>query len=203
MRGSRGLPEYTTRKFLGLLAISVIVSLATVFFMPPAITHLFPSTTVYYQISTGGFGGSQGEPFPTPWARLNHTFIAVGSRVDSYLEVLAVMEPDPSPSNVTIRILFEPYDFDPDYNNLVPTVIGGSLEWSGEMHLGDTVTVHTALEFPSDGRYFVGGSALSSSPWAIMGGGATGYYVWVQWGQIVKIEGSSFNRTESRCIAHC
>lgn len=168
------------------------------------LNYLFPVTRAYTQLSNGS-ANTIGEPSPTPWARLNHTLVATGNNVESLLMVDAVMEPDPLPSNVTIRIGFEPLDFDPA-ENLVPIVTDGDLVWSGEMHQGQSVMLRTTLKLASDGRYFIGGFAVSSASWATMGAG-TRLYVDVQWGAVVRVYSelhtATSNELEGKCIANC
>ncbi len=197
------MAEYTTKRFATLFSASVIIGVLTVSFAPLGITYLFPVTRAYIQLSTVD---ASGEPSPTPWARLNHTLVITGNRVESYLVASAIMEPDPSPSNITIEILFEPFDYDPA-DNLVPVVTGGTVKWSGEMHQGDTVAIRTSLELPSDGMYFIGGSAVSSAPWSTMGGAATRLFLQVQWGIASKVFGAmpmnATSEIEGTCIANC
>jgi len=181
-----------------------MIGLAVVSVTPIGLNLLFPATRAYIQLSTNGLD-SIGEPSPTRWARLNHTLVATGSIVESVLVVDAMMEPDPSPDNVTIGIVFEPSDFDPA-ENLIPVVTGGDLTWSGEMHQGQSVTLRTTMKLPSDGRYFIGGFALSSAPWGTMGA-STRFYIDVQWGTVVRVYSvlntAASSEMEGKCIANC
>ncbi len=162
------------------------------------LNYLFPATMAYIQLSTTN---SSREPSPYPWARLNHTLVITRSTVESFLEVTAVLEPRPSPTNITVNIAFGPETFATDAY-LVPVVTGGDLVWSGELHQGSSLTLRTTLSMPSDGRYFFGGGAGSSDSTGTMGAG-TGFFLLVQYGIVTSVSktiAAEPGEIEVRCL---
>ena len=134
----------------------------------PWLNYWFPERRVYQQLvvydaqqcgSTALCSVSSA-----PWVKINHTLVNSGDRVESTIAVSAVLEPSPSPSNVTITTEFNPAD------NLVPSLMSGNLSWNGEMHQGQTIELRAVFTFEQDGRYYVSGSAVSSAPYEISGG---------------------------------
>lgn len=203
------MPAYTTRKFLALVSVSVVISLVVLSLAPFALNRAFPVTWAYYQLVGGDADSCPPYYICSPpgfpeWGRLNHTLVITGNTVEAYLEVLATEEPKPSPANVTVGFTFWP----PDY--LVPNVTGGDLEWRGELHNGGSIRIRSSFQLIQDGKYFIGGYAVSTAqpPDYSTFGMRAPFYLRVQSGLVTRVSDTpepldSTNPLEARCFANC
>lgn len=178
------VPEYSTRRFVFLLSVTVVASVLVVSMMTSGLNYLFPARTVYQQLVVSDAQqcrpGALCSITSAPWVKINHTLTVSGNRVESTISVSALLQPSPSPSNITITTQFDPVD------NLVPTFTSGNLSWQGEMHQGQTVELRATFTLEQNGRYYISGSAVSSAPYEISGG-RSNYYLFVENGVISKV----------------
>jgi len=73
------------------------------------------------------------------------------------------------------------------YPQLIPELVDGNLAWSGQMHENETKTLLTTLRLTSDGKYFIGGQAVSYLADGTSEGFGTIYYVTVDRGRISQV----------------
>ena len=209
---------YTTRRFLGLLAASIVIAVAVVSFAPLAMNRLFPVTRVYAQLVLPNVNecppGYHCSPASVSWPKLNHTLVITGNRVESFLEATAVEEPRPNPANITAGIGFNPtwssylilppgYLTDADVY-VIPVVVGGDVLWRGELHQGQSIEINNTLILPSDGRYFIGAIVLSAVPGGVEGRGIS-YYITVQGGTVTRVSSTPeySDNLELKCLSNC
>lgn len=171
---------YTTGKFGLLLSLGCILGVIVVGFTTWSMDIFFPirKIIVYQQLANYNLPSSKMSP--VDWARLNHTIMISGDNViESILTVTAKTEP-PYP-NVKIEIYFGTYP------QLIPRLVDGDLAWSGRMHENETITLQTTLALDDDGKYFIGGQAISYLSDGTKEGFGTVYYVTVQEGRITQV----------------
>ena len=196
------LPFYKTSKFLWITFVTA--NMVLVLLSPPVRAYLFPPTMAYYEIVDRSTFACPENFICKPtvgWPRLNHTLIITRSLVESVLEASSVEEPYPTWTNVTVGLSF----LSPD-NSLAPQITAGSPDWSGPLPKGTTIIVHTSLKLSADGRYFVGGLAVSSSHGG-QAGLVSSFYLEVRWGLVASVSSSAFGpdprRIEVRCLSSC
>lgn len=187
------MPAYSTKKFGGLLVSGLIVGLVITAVVGWGIQSLFSTHRfrAYYQLVSTGQPSDVPSDKPTAhrWASINHTLVVLNAgNVVSILTITA--KEAPYIQNNTIKIDFDdPYTYASD--DPAPHVLEGNLSWSGvfnkDLHLNETITIWTRLEFNLDATYFVGGWVLSYSSDVIAEGYGTVFYVTVEQGKIAKV----------------
>jgi len=171
---------YTTRKFGLLVSISCIIGVVVVALTVGSMDILFPIQRIIIYQQTVNYDVPSSKISPVDWARLNHTIIVSGDNViESVLTVTTKTEP-PYP-DVKIEIYFGTYP------QLIPELVDGNLTWSGQIHENETKTLLTTLRLTSDGKYFIGGQAVSYLTDGTSEGFGTIYYVTVEGGRISQV----------------
>ena len=171
---------YTARKFGLLVSMSCIIGVIVVAFTVWSMDMLFPIQRMVIYQQTVNYDLPSSKISPVDWVRLNHTILVSNHNViESILTVTAKTEP-PYP-NVKIEIHFGTYP------QLIPELVDGNLTWSGQIHKNETKTLLTILRLTSDGKYFIGGQAVSYLPDGTSEGLGTIYYVTVEEGRISQV----------------
>lgn len=153
--------------------------------------YILPIKLAYYQ-----YEGPDPcrEDYCTTWARLNHTIVVQGNRVNSFL-MLTVAEEPPEP------IVFINISFDGGFE---PVLTQGITQWTGEPHQGDSITVHTSISLPKDGLYFIWANPYSDSL-----GLVSVYRLNVESGIVVNVSNNGEDTRdappplERRCLSNC
>lgn len=187
------MPVYNTKKFGGLLVSGLVMGLVITALVGWGVQSLFSTNRfrAYYQLVSAGQPSDVplGKPTAHRWASVNHTLVVLDARnVVSILTITA--KEAPYIQNNTIKIDFDdPYTYASD--DPAPRVLEGNLSWSGifdkDLHLNETITIWTRLEFDLDTTYFVGGRVLSYSSDVIVQGYGTIFYVTLEQGKVAKI----------------
>jgi len=187
------LAAYSTKKFGGLLASGLVVGLVITAVVGWSIQSLFSANRfrAYYQLVSASQPSDMPSEKPTAhhWASISHTLVVLDARnVVSMLTITA--KEAPYIQNNTIKIDFDdPHTYASD--DPAPRVLEGNLSWSGifnkDLHLNETITIWTRLEFDLDATYFVGSWVLSYSSEVIAEGYGTVFYVTVEQGKIAKV----------------
>lgn len=150
-----------------------------------------PATIAYYQYQDPDICQ---EYYCNRWARLNHTLVAQGNQVTSFLTLTIAEEPPE-------RIVFINISFD---GGLEPVLTEGTTQWIGELHQGDSITVHTSISLPKDGLYFIWANPYSDSL-----GRVSFYQLKVESGIVVDASNNAKDTRdapaplERRCLANC
>jgi hypothetical protein len=174
------LRVYTARKFGLLFSIGCIIGVVVVAFTVWSIDIFFPIKRMVIYQQTVNYDIPSSKISPVDWAQLNHTIIVSDDNViESVLTVTTKTEP-PYP-NVKIEVYFGTYP------QLIPELVDGNLTWSGQMHENETKTLLTTLKLTTDGKYFIGGQAVSYRPDGTSEGFGTVYYVTVDGGRISQV----------------
>lgn len=187
------MAAYSTRKFGGFVVSGLVVGLVITALVGWGIQSLFSAHRfrAYYQLISASEPSDMPSDKPTThhWASISHTLVVLDARNVVSMLVITAKEA-PYTQNNTIKI-----DFDDSYtyasDDTTPLVLDGNLSWSGifnkDLHLNETITIWTKLEFDRDATYFVGGWVLSYSSDVITEGYGTAFYVTVEQGKIAKV----------------
>jgi hypothetical protein len=174
------LGVYTARKFGLLVSIGCIIGVVVVASTVWSIDIFFPIKRMIIYQQTINYDIPSSKISPVDWAKLNHTIIVSDDNViESVLTVTTKTEP-PYPG-VKIEVYFGTYP------QLIPELVDGNLKWSGQMHENETKTLLTTLKLTTDGKYFIGGQAVSYLTDGTSEGFGTIYYVTVEGGRISQV----------------
>lgn len=188
---------YSTREFVGLLLVSGIVGGMIVGSTTWVVNTFFSPgiPTVYHQIVCQP-PWDEGKIMSYPWAQVNHTIIILnGTVIDSMLNVTAVLEPprDRYDVNFTVKLLFSFHRYNA---TLSPTLIDGTLSWSGDLRVNQSKMLHTTFALDKgDGVYYIYGGAGWVGYFQTEGGETsrasegygTRHWIKVEDGKIVKV----------------
>lgn len=189
---SRGacLPIYTSKKFGALTISSCAAGALLLVFITWSIFSFFSirRVVVYYQLVN--YDQPTSKPSAAQWARLNHTILILDNNIVESLFTVFVKGAPPY-QDVTIETNFDdPWTYTND--DPAPQILEGNQSWSGrfgeDLHVNQTLAIHTKLRFDFDAKYCISGQALS---YDCLGGSSEGlrtiYYVTVEQGKIVKV----------------
>lgn len=189
------LPVYSTKRFGAYLLITCILgsflgglTIWGVNILSPIPFPRFYTQIVGYGVENAGTGLDPSAPlssaFPL-WGQMNYTLEIINDDiVESTLSVTAKRAPIPNIGHkITFRISFG------RYAKLFPRLVNGILSWSGnssDVHINETIAIHSTLAFDDDGIYELQGTEISdySFGWDSF---ETNYYIVVEDGTIVQV----------------
>ncbi|MDH5451315.1 MAG: hypothetical protein OEZ29_01925 [Candidatus Bathyarchaeota archaeon] len=152
---------YSTKRFFAFVLLSGIVGAVIAGFATWGVNTLFPVgiPRVYCQIvDSQSLVGDKPKPYP--WAQVNYTVVILNDTViDGIINVTAVLEPPREWGSARVVNFTVKNSFYIDcYDYIVPTLIDGTLSWSGDMHANQSKMLRVTLTLDKgDGMYCIGG----------------------------------------------
>jgi len=156
------LRVYSTKRFFAFALLSGIIGAVIAGFATWGVSTLFPVgiPRVYCQIFDS-YSIVMGDKMRAyPWAQINYTVVIWNDTIiGCIINVTAVLEPPRewgSARIVNFTITNSFYIHSNDY--IVPTLIDGTLSWSGDMHVNQSKLLHVTLALDKgDGVYCISG----------------------------------------------